>query len=365
MPDFEKTKPPAYRPPSRVRAGRPGLAGDDAFIMQSDGKGWLYVPDRADRRPVADALRAGRVAGPQPALRAAGQPDPKVYDRPDNPIEPEPAASRTRDVFPYVFTTSRLTEHHTAGGMSRTLAYLSELQPAMFVEVSPELAAERGLTHLGWAHVSPPASAIEAQVLVTDRLPAAAHRRAQVVHQVWLPYHWGGTGLTTGDSANDLFGIDPRPERADPGEQGRHLRRPAGRRPTGPALLDVRRGLPPAGRAAGRDQGDPPTAGAASRRRGGLTIVSANSLYGPLDPAPDAGYADAPPRMGFFTDTSVCIGCKACEVACKEWNGVPRTVSTCSACPTTTPAAWTRTPGGTSRSSSSPRRRRNRGREPR
>src|SRR5439155_17847554 len=51
--------------------------------------------------------------------------------------------------------------------------------------------------------------------------------------------------------------------------------------------------------------------------------MRANSLYGPLDPAPDAGYLDAPPRMGFFTDTSVCIGCKACEVACKEWNGVP------------------------------------------
>ncbi|WP_433292950.1 4Fe-4S dicluster domain-containing protein [Actinoplanes sp. CA-030573] len=48
-----------------------------------------------------------------------------------------------------------------------------------------------------------------------------------------------------------------------------------------------------------------------------------NSLYGPLDPAPDAGYTDAPPRMGFFTDTSVCIGCKACEVACKTWNAVP------------------------------------------
>ena len=48
-----------------------------------------------------------------------------------------------------------------------------------------------------------------------------------------------------------------------------------------------------------------------------------NSLYGPLDPAPDAGYVDAPARKGFFTDTSVCIGCKACEVACKEWNLVP------------------------------------------
>jgi formate dehydrogenase iron-sulfur subunit len=41
------------------------------------------------------------------------------------------------------------------------------------------------------------------------------------------------------------------------------------------------------------------------------------------DPATDTGYEDHPPRLGFFTDTSVCIGCKACEVACKEWNEVP------------------------------------------
>jgi formate dehydrogenase iron-sulfur subunit len=41
------------------------------------------------------------------------------------------------------------------------------------------------------------------------------------------------------------------------------------------------------------------------------------------DPARDAGHDDAPPRVGFFTDTSVCIGCKACEVACKEWNAIP------------------------------------------
>ncbi|BAL91133.1 putative 4Fe-4S cluster-binding protein [Actinoplanes missouriensis 431] len=51
--------------------------------------------------------------------------------------------------------------------------------------------------------------------------------------------------------------------------------------------------------------------------------MGTNSLYGPLDPAADAGYTEPPPRMGFFTDTSVCIGCKACEVACKEWNAVP------------------------------------------
>jgi formate dehydrogenase iron-sulfur subunit len=45
--------------------------------------------------------------------------------------------------------------------------------------------------------------------------------------------------------------------------------------------------------------------------------------FAALDPAAHAGYAEHPPRMGFFTDTSVCIGCKACEVACKTWNEVP------------------------------------------
>ena len=43
----------------------------------------------------------------------------------------------------------------------------------------------------------------------------------------------------------------------------------------------------------------------------------------PVDPARAAGWTDPPRRKGFFTDTSICIGCKACEVACKEWNGVP------------------------------------------
>ena len=51
--------------------------------------------------------------------------------------------------------------------------------------------------------------------------------------------------------------------------------------------------------------------------------LGGNRLFGPLDPATDAGYEAPPPRVGFFTDTSICIGCKACEVACKEWNGVP------------------------------------------
>jgi formate dehydrogenase major subunit len=110
-------------------------------------------------------------------------------------------------VFPYVFTTSRLTEHHTAGGMSRQLAYLSELQPEMFVEVSPELAAERGLEHLGWAHVVTARAAIEARVLVTDRLGITLDPNVLI-------------------QESKVGTCDIRP----------------GRRPTGPALLDYVRG---------------------------------------------------------------------------------------------------------------------------
>jgi Fe-S-cluster-containing dehydrogenase component len=56
---------------------------------------------------------------------------------------------------------------------------------------------------------------------------------------------------------------------------------------------------------------------------------------------------EAKPRVGFFTDTSVCIGCKACEVACKEWNRIPDDEQGFTASRTTTRAHSARTPGAT------------------
>jgi formate dehydrogenase major subunit len=76
--------------------------------------------------------------------------------------------------------------------------------------VSPELAEERGLEHAGWATIVTARSAIEARVLVTDRL-GPIEVDGKPVHQVGLPYHWGSRGRTTGGSANDLFplALDP------------------------------------------------------------------------------------------------------------------------------------------------------------
>jgi formate dehydrogenase major subunit len=181
------------------------LAGDDAFIMQPDGKAWLFAP-----MGVADGPLPTHYEPHESPMRNAlypqqSNPTRKVFGRKDNPSNPA-AGERGWEVFPFVLTTSRLTEHHTAGAMSRQLPYLAELQPALFVEVSPQLARERGLTHMELAHVVTSRAAVQAHVMVTDRM-APLRLEDRLVHQVWMPYHWGGTGLVTGDVVNDLFGV--------------------------------------------------------------------------------------------------------------------------------------------------------------
>jgi formate dehydrogenase major subunit len=234
VPDFPKNLPPDHRPPPDA-SGVGALAGDDAFIMQGDGKGWLYVPAGLIDGPLPTHYEPVESHVDNPLYKQQANPTRKAYPREENPDNPSPP-DRRHEVYPFVFTTSRLTEHHTAGGMSRTLAYLSELQPAMFVEVSPALAELRGLEHLGWAHIVTARSVIEARVIVTSRLrPLRVDRRT--LHQIWLPYHWGGTGLVTGDAANDLIGINLDPNVLIQESKVGTCDIQPGRRPVGPELL--------------------------------------------------------------------------------------------------------------------------------
>ena len=236
IPDFSADKEPSYVPPEGAR-GAAALAGNDPFVMQADGKGWLFVP-------------AGLTDGPLPAhyepqdspfanalYRQQRNPVRQVFSRRHNRYQPSAGEPGT-DVFPYVTTTYRLTEHHTAGGMSRWLPYLSELQPEMFCEVSPELASERGLEHLGWATIVTARNAIEARVLVTERM-RPLRVQGRTIHQIGLPYHWGPNGLSTGDAANELAAIslDPNVHIQEVKALAADIR--AGRRPRGPALISL------------------------------------------------------------------------------------------------------------------------------
>jgi formate dehydrogenase major subunit len=235
VPDFEETKAPDYVPPDDAKAEQ-AIAGNHPFIMQSDGRSWLFVPQGLEDGPLPAHYEPHESPFRNPLYAQRSHPGRQVTDLdvdPYNPADGEPGA----DLYPYVMTTYRLTEHHTAGGMSRTVPYLAELQPQMFCEVSPELAAEAGLEHGGWATIYSARSAIEARVLVTNRIPAVTIEGRRT-HQVGLPYHWGTRGLTTGDSANDLFhlALDPNVHIQEVKAATCGIR--PGRRPRGKSLRD-------------------------------------------------------------------------------------------------------------------------------
>jgi formate dehydrogenase major subunit len=236
VPDFQLTKPPSYRPEEGA-SGPDGIAGDDPFIMQADGKGWLYAPTGLLDGPLPAHYEPAESPVDNPLYTQQGNPTRQVFKRKDNLQNPSRGEAGS-ELFPYVFTTYRLTEHHTAGGMSRWLPYLSELQPEMFCEVSPELARERGLEHFGYATIITARTAIEARVLVTDRV-VPLNVGGKVVHQIGLPYHWGvgGDAVVSGDSANDLLGLSLDPNVHIQESKVASCDIQPGRRPTGEALL--------------------------------------------------------------------------------------------------------------------------------
>ena len=176
------------------------LRGDEPFVMQSDGRGWLFAPSGLVDGPLPTHYEPHESPVTNPLYAQGTNPARQTHRHRRNPDNEPPGA------YPFVLTSYRLTEHHTAGGMSRFLRRLAELQPEMFCEVSPELAAERGLENGGWATIVSSRSAIEARVLVTDRL-APLRVQGRTVHQVGVPWHWGWKGLSAGDAANDLFGL--------------------------------------------------------------------------------------------------------------------------------------------------------------
>jgi len=229
VPDFVPDRPPDYVPEPGAK-GPDAIGGQDPFIMQTDGKAWLFAPVGVADGPMPTHYEPAESPLHNPLYGQQNNPARRKVDHIENAINPS-----WSEVFPYVFTTYRLTEHHTAGGMSRTLPYLSELQPEPFCEVSPRLAAERGLEHGGWATIVTNRAAIEARVIVTRRL-RSLRLGDRMVEQVGLPYHWGGNGITTGDSANDLVNLTLDPNVYIQDKVGTCDIRP-GRRPRGRALL--------------------------------------------------------------------------------------------------------------------------------
>jgi formate dehydrogenase major subunit len=229
VPDFIKDRAPSYRP-AEGATGLAAISGIDPFLLNIDGKAWIFAPKGLDDGPLPTHYEPQESVIRNPLYGQQCNPRRMEWNRPDNRYhkawgDPE---------FPYILTTYRLTEHHTAGGMTRWLRWLAELQPEMFCEVSPELAAETGLTNGGWATVSTARATIETRVLVTARL-RPLRIKGRLVHQIGLPYHWGTEGIVRGDSTNYLisFVADPNVSIQESKAFTGNIR--AGRRGAGPA----------------------------------------------------------------------------------------------------------------------------------
>lgn len=230
VPDFKKTK---HRIIS-LNGEQEGVAaepGDAPFILHEDGLGWLHVPKGLQDGPMPTHF--------EPLESPVGN---ALYPRDTNPVVNWFTRAGNRFAppadphFPYVLTTYRLTEHHTAGGMSRFLSHLAELQPEMFVELSPELATELGVKNSDFVCIVSLRGAVEARAFVSRRLrPLQLNEKR--VHQVAVPFYFGSAGPVRGDAANDLGAISGEPNVTIQEAKAMLCNIVPGRLPRGPAFL--------------------------------------------------------------------------------------------------------------------------------
>jgi len=205
-PDYKKNVAPDTADNLQKGKGVDALGGARPFTLHPDGVGWIYVASGLKDGPLPTHYEPLESPIQNPLYTQQENPAALKKQRPDNPYANSPGDSR----YPFVLSTYRLTEQHTAGGMTRTLSHLAELQPELFTEVSPELAAEIGLEHGNWATISTPRAEVEARVLITPRM-RPVWIDGKRIHQVGLPYHWGYKGIAKGDIVNDLLVISEEP----------------------------------------------------------------------------------------------------------------------------------------------------------
>jgi formate dehydrogenase major subunit len=240
QPDFPVEKSPDFKPTGN-ETGLDGIPGDAPFISHEDGLGWLHVP-------------LGLNDGPMPTHYEPLESPVKnaLYSRDTNPVVNWFTRQENRFAppgdprFPFVLTTYRLTEHHTAGGMSRFLPHLAELQPELFAEISAELARELKIDNGDYISVVSLRGAVEARALVSRRM-RPMQLNGKTVHQIAMPFHFGSAGPVQGDSTNDLIPISGEPNVTIMEAKACGVNIVPGRLPRGPAFEEWMEKYAPSG----------------------------------------------------------------------------------------------------------------------
>jgi formate dehydrogenase major subunit len=176
--------------------------GKKPFIMNADGVGAIFAPGLNEGpfpehyEPLECPLEKNPLSGTRV------NPVVKMFFK-DGKGLPEDVFASNDPRFPFVATTYRVTEHWQTGVMTRNTPWLLELQPHVFVELSPELAKERGIEGGDMVSVSSARGQIDAVAIVTRRFRPFTIQGA-TVHQIGLPWHYGWQTANVGESANLL-----------------------------------------------------------------------------------------------------------------------------------------------------------------
>jgi formate dehydrogenase-N alpha subunit len=163
------------------------------FIMKPEGHSRVFGPGMAEG-PLPEHYEPWEAPIDNPMSRQQNNPAFKIW---------RPEEQGTPDRFPIVCSTYRLCEHWQGGQMTRNMPWLIEMQPEPFVEISEELADEKRIKNGQKVKVKSARGEVTVVAMVTKRFKPF-QMNGRVVHQVGLPWHWGFTGLSTGDSANKL-----------------------------------------------------------------------------------------------------------------------------------------------------------------
>ncbi len=168
--------------------------GDKPFIMKDDGKGGLFAvmadgpfPEHYEpwESPVKNLLSSVQF-----------NPVAKIWDTPMNP-------QGSPDKYPIIGTTYRVVEHWQAGIMTRNCPWLAELMPEAFVEISKELAREKGINNGDMVTIVSARGKVKAVACVTPRFKPF-EINGKIYHEIGVIWHYGFQGIAKGDPANRL-----------------------------------------------------------------------------------------------------------------------------------------------------------------
>jgi len=178
--------------------GWPPIAVDPAatkwpFIMKTEGHARVFGPGMAEG-PLPEHYEPWESPIDNPMSRQQNNPAFKIW-RPEEQGDPKK--------YPIICSTYRVCEHWQGGQMTRNMPWVIEAMPEPFCEMSEELAEEQGIANGDRVIVESSRGRVNVVAIVTKRYkPFQLNGRK--VHQVGIPWHWGYTGLSTGDSANVL-----------------------------------------------------------------------------------------------------------------------------------------------------------------